>query len=166
MRRHDRTEQRARRLHSDFRQCTGANSGQSFFEANAYRAPHVLTERRNIDVSRRSIETDCLRLTQSRFKPQRHITKLPGFGLQCRQELSGDTPPAPRRLHEHPLYFADTRFQFTNRTATDCFAIGVCDEKSKPMISDVFWTKAVQRDARISSTQVIIERPNEANSIS
>jgi hypothetical protein len=105
-------------------------------------------------------------LTQRRFKPQRHVTKLPRFGLQRSQELSGDTPPAPRRLHEHPLDFPDTRFQFTNRSATDCFAIGVCDKKSQAMISDVFWTKAVQRDAWISSTQVIIERPNEVNGIS
>lgn len=105
-------------------------------------------------------------MTQSRLKPQRHITKLPGFGLQCSQELPGDTPPPPRRLHEHPLYFADTRFQFPNRSATNCFAIGVRDEKNKPMISAVFRTKAVQRDARISSTQVVIERSNQANSIS
>jgi len=142
------------------------SSGQSFFEANAYRTPHVLTKGRNIDVSHRPIETDCLRLTPSSFKPQRQITKVPGFGLQCGQELSRDTPPAPCRLHEHPLYFADTRFQFTNRSATDCFAIGVCDEENKPVISNVFWTKAVQGYARISSTQVIVERSNEANGIS
>src|SRR2546428_14160753 len=99
------------------------------------------------------IYTDALRFPQRRFKPHRHVTKLPRFGLQRSQELSGDTPPAPRRLHEHPLDFPDTRFQFTNRSATDCFAIGVCDQKSQETIPYPFWTKAGPRAALICGTE-------------
>jgi hypothetical protein len=105
-------------------------------------------------------------LTQSSLEPQRPISKLPRLGLQCIQELSGNAPPAPRRSHEHSLDFPDTRFQFPNRSATNCFAIGMCDKEDKPMISDVVWTKAVKRDAGISNTQVIIQRPHKANGIS
>src|SRR2546428_1328417 len=103
------------------------------------------------------IYTDALRFPQRRFKPHRHVTKLPRLGLQRSQELSGDTPPAPRRLHEHPRDFPDTRFQFTNRSATDCFAIGVGDKKSQARISDLFWTKAGPRDAWVSGNQAIID---------
>jgi len=85
--------------------------------------------------------------------------------LQRGQHLSGNAPPAPRRLHEHSLDFPDTRPELTDRPATNGFAIGSCDKKYKPMIPDVFGTKAVRRDAGISTAQVIIERPNEANGV-
>jgi hypothetical protein len=68
-------------------------------------------------------------------------------------------------VHEHPLDFTDAWLQFTNRSAANCFTVGVCEEKHKPMISYVCWAKAVKSDAGIPTAQVIIERPDEANSI-
>jgi hypothetical protein len=105
-------------------------------------------------------------LPQARFNPQRHVSELPGVGFQRSEQLSSDSPPPPRRLHEHALDFADARFQFTNGSAGNGFAIGARDKKSEPTICDVFWTKAVKRDAGISATQIIIECPNEPSGIS
>lgn len=117
---------------------------QSFLEAHTCRVSDVLTEGQNLNISRRSIQTDGLRLTDPSLKPKRLVTKLQGFGLQRRQQLSGDTPPAPRRVGEHSLDFADAGFQFTHRSATDGFVGGACDQKHKPMISAVRWAKPVK----------------------
>jgi hypothetical protein len=105
-------------------------------------------------------------LTRRGFEAQRRVAKLPRLNLQGRQKLSSDASPSPCWLHEHSLDFTDARFEFTNRSATNRFTIGVCDKEREPAISDVFGTKTVQRDARISSTQVVIERAHKANGIS
>jgi hypothetical protein len=104
-------------------------------------------------------------LTRRGFKPQRDVPTPPRVNLQLAQELAGDTPASPRRVHEHPLHFPDTGLELTNCSAANGLAIGVCDEKHEARICDIFATKSVGRDPWISTAQLIIERQNEANCI-
>jgi hypothetical protein len=138
---------------------------QSFLEAPARRVANVLTERRDIDISGRSIKTDCFGLAGPSFKPQRNVSTCTCVGLESIQDPAGDTLPAPRWLHEHSFDFSNGRFQFTNRATTNRPTISVGNEKSQPPIPDVFWTKTVKGDAGIPAMQVLIEGPNENKGI-
>ena len=104
-------------------------------------------------------------MTLGSFKSQGKVAETPRARFQRGQELAGDTPPAPRRLHEHSLDLPDARFQLTNRSATNRLAISVSDQKSQSTILDVFWMKTVNRDAGIATMQVRIEGLNEDSGI-
>jgi hypothetical protein len=85
--------------------------------------------------------------------------------LESSQDLASDASPAPPRLHEHSLDLADSSFQFTNRPTSNRPGLRIGNKKRKPTILEVFWTKTVKGDAWISTTQILIEGPDEDKGI-
>jgi hypothetical protein len=138
---------------------------QPFLEAHARRIANVLTEGRRIVITGSSVKTDGFRLARSSFKPQRSVTASSGVSLESRKDLSCDAPPAPCRLHEHSFDLSNGRLEFANGSATNRPAISIGNQKSQTTFSDVFWMKTVKGDAGISLAEVLIESPNEDESI-